>query len=151
MALKHAIKIRALHRQQFLQCGAAVFFVVRKNHGAHVRNSFLAKEHVLSAAKADALGAECPRLNGVARNIRIGANANLAERLRPAHELLQLRIIRRRLQRVQLALDHAAGGAIERNPVALFEHLALHPHLARPSHRRRYRPRQPRSTCPCHA
>src|SRR5207248_9712021 len=53
-----------------------------------------------------------------------------AERIGPAHEFEHLRIVWFRRQRVQPALDHATGGAIERDPISFFEHLALHAHLA---------------------
>ena len=55
----------------------------------------------------------------------------LRKRVGPVHELQKLRIVGRRRDRIQLALDHAAGSAIERDPVAFFEGLALDAHLAR--------------------
>ena len=59
--------------------------VARQNHGLHVRDAVLGEEHVLGAAQADAFGAERARDFGVARNIGIGANAELAaELVRPA-------------------------------------------------------------------
>src|SRR5882757_517120 len=62
-----ADEILALHAQQFFESGPAIFFAIRQNHGAHVRNFLLAKEHVFSAAQADSLGAESTSLNSVAR------------------------------------------------------------------------------------
>ena len=98
MARKTPTKSAALHGQQFLQRGAAVFLVVGENHGAHVRQAVLGEEHVLGAAQADAFGAERARLDGIARNVGIGANPHAAERLGPAHELQQLGIVGRRRQ-----------------------------------------------------
>ena len=128
--LEDAGKISALQRQQFLQRRAAVFLVVRQNHGAHVRNLLFAEEHVLGAAEPDAFRSERTRLNRIARNVRIGADLHRAMRIGPIHELLQFRIVGAGSRRAQLAFDHAAGRAVERNPVAFFEGLALHPHLA---------------------
>ncbi len=125
-----ARKIVALHRQQFLQRNPPVFFVVGQNHGLHVRDAVFGKEHMLGAAQADSLGSECPGLDGIARNIRVGANLQLAKRVGPLHEGLQFRIIGRRRQSIELSFDHAAGRAVERNPVACLEHLALDAHLA---------------------
>src|SRR5437868_3417101 len=48
----------------------------------------------------------------------------------PAHQLQQFRIIRLCLDRVELALDHASGGAVQRDPVAFFEYLAFDAHLS---------------------
>src|SRR5215469_8389970 len=125
-----ADEVVALHGQQFLQGGAAVLLVVGENHGPHVWNLLRPEEHVLGAAEPDALGAERPRLDSVARNVGVGANFHGAMRIGPGHEFLELGIVRRRLERVQLALDYAAGGAVERNPVAGFEGLALDAHDA---------------------
>ena len=111
--------------KQFLERGAALFFVARHDHGPHVRKFLFAEEHVLGAAQADALGAECPRLDGVSWNVGVGPHSHRAERLRPAHELHQFGIVGLGVKSVEFALDHAAGGAVERNPVARFEHLAL--------------------------
>ena len=123
-------EIIALQGQKLLQRSPAILFVVCQNHRAHVRNFFLAEEHVLGAAQSDTFRSECSRLNGVARNIGIGAHFHRAIRIGPLHELLQLRIIRIGINCAQLAFDHASGRAVERNPVALFEYLALHSHLA---------------------
>ena len=96
-----------------------------------MRQLLFAEEHVLGAAQSDAFGAERARLDGIAWNIGIGANSQRAERLGPAHELQQLGIVGRGVKGVELALDHATGGAVERNPVARFEDLPFDPHLAR--------------------
>ena len=127
---KDADEIVALHGQQLAQRGAAVFLVVGENHGPHVRQTVFGKEHVLGAAQADAFGAERPRLQSIARNVGVGAHSHAAEGLGPAHELQQFGIVGPRGNGVELAVDDAAGGAVERNPVALFQHLAVDAHLA---------------------
>ena len=83
------------------------------------------KEHVLGAAKADALGAEQASLLGVARNVGVGANFEPADRIDPAHELDQIWIVGLRVERFELPGDDAAGGAVERDPVTLLEGLTL--------------------------
>ena len=88
-----ADEVGALHGQQLLQRGATVFLVAGENHGAHVRQAVFGEEHVLGAAESDAFGAERAGLQGVARNVGIGANTDAAERLGPAHELEQLGIV----------------------------------------------------------
>src|SRR5262249_29481231 len=100
------------------------------NHRAHVRNFLFAEEHVLGTAEADAFGAKRTSLNGIARNVGIGADLHRAERFRPLHKFLQFGIVGIRIDGVEFAFDHAAGSAVERNPVTFFEGLALHAHFA---------------------
>ena len=96
-----------------------------------MRQAILGEEHVLGAAQPDAFGAERARLKRIARNVGVGAHAHSAEWLGPAHQLLQLGIVRSRRHRVQLAVDYAAGDAVERNPIALLQRFAVHAHDAR--------------------
>ena len=128
---EHTDEVVALHGQQFLQRGTTVFLVVGENHRAHVRNLFCAEKHMFGATQSDAFCAERTRLDGVTRDVSIRAHLQHAVRIRPSHKLLQLGIVRRRIKRAQLAFDHAAGGAVERNPVARLEHLTFHSHLLR--------------------
>src|SRR6185312_16343068 len=58
-----------------------------------------------------------------------GADSQLAERFRPAHQFLQFRIVRRSIERAELAFDYAAGGAVEGNPIAGFENLPFCVHF----------------------
>ena len=88
--LEQADEVSALHGQQLLQCVAAVLLVVGKDHRAHVLDAVFGKEHVLGAAQADAFGAECSCLPGVAGNVGVGADFQLAQRVDPAHELHQV-------------------------------------------------------------
>ena len=46
-----------------------------------MRQTIFGEEHVLGAAQADAFGAELPRRFGIARNVGIGAHAELAAEL----------------------------------------------------------------------
>ncbi len=126
-----ADKIVALIGQQFAQRRAAVLLVVRQDHRAHVRQTVFGEEHVLGAAQSDAFGAEGPRLQSIAGNVGIGANTHAAEGLGPSHQLQQFGIVGPRGHGVELAVDDAAGGAVERDPVAFLQRLAVHAHHAR--------------------
>src|SRR5438132_6774982 len=86
---ENADKIRSLHGLQLLKRGPAIFLVAGQNHGPHVLDPVLAEKHVLGSAEPDALGTKIPRLNGVARNVSVGTDAQLAKRFCPAHELHQ--------------------------------------------------------------
>src|SRR5262249_27690557 len=81
------------------------------------------------AAETDAFSTESAGLDRVTRNIGIGAHAHGAERLGPAHDGLQLAIVGRRGHGAELALDHAARSAVERDPVAFFQRERTHAHL----------------------
>ena len=82
--LEQANEVGALHWQQFLERGTPILFVVRKDHGAHMRNAVPLEEHVLGATESDALSPKRARLNGVTRNIGVGANSYFPEWLSPA-------------------------------------------------------------------
>ena len=88
-------------------------------------DAVFSKEHVLGAAEADAFGAEQAGLLGVARDVGVGTDAQLADRVNPAHELDQIGIVRLSFKRLQAPCDHAAGSAVQREPVALFVGMAL--------------------------
>src|ERR1700680_4962688 len=85
---------------------------------------------MFGSTQPNAFGAKRARLNRVTGNVRVRAHANLAERLCPAHQFLQVSIIGGGLHRIQLALDNPAGGGIERDPVAFMKTWPLCPHLA---------------------
>jgi hypothetical protein len=90
-----------------------------------VLDAVFSKEHMLGAAESNAFGAKHASILCVARNVGVGANLQTADGIDPAHELNQIRIVGLRVQGLELAFDHAAGGAVQRNPVALLEELAL--------------------------
>src|SRR5438309_11263385 len=95
-----------------------------------MRNAVPLEEHVFGATESDAFRPKRARLNGVTRNISVGANSYFSEWLSPAHQLQQLGIVCFRREGIELALNNSSGGSVERNPVALMKHLVLHPHLA---------------------
>ena len=112
-----------------MESGAAFFFGFGEDHGLHVGQAIFGKEHVLGAAEADAFGAEGLRLFRVARDVRVGEDAQLAALVDPAHELDEVRVVRIDGQGIQLAVDDAAGGAVEGEPVAFMEDFAFDAHL----------------------
>ena len=65
----------------FARALRAGLLVARQNHRLHVREAVLGEEHVLGAAEADALGAERAGSLRVARDVGIGAHAELAAEL----------------------------------------------------------------------
>ena len=91
--LEEAGKVGALHGQQLFERRAAVLFVLSQDHGAHVLDAVFSKEHVLGAAEADALGAKHASVLCVARNVGVGADAEAADGIDPAHELDQIGIV----------------------------------------------------------
>ncbi len=147
--LEEADKVGALHGQQLLERRAAILLVVGQDHGAHVLDAVFGKEHVLGAAQADAFGAEQASLLGVARNVGVGANPQPADRVDPAHELDQVGIVGLCGQGLELAFDDAAGGAVQRDPVALLEDLTFDAQFLAGFVNLADRRRRPRSTCPC--
>jgi hypothetical protein len=62
------------------------------DHLHDVRKPVLREEHVLGAAQADAARAERERDLGVARDVRVGADAQAPDVVRPAQQLLELAI-----------------------------------------------------------
>ena len=128
--LEQLDEIVALHRQQLRERGAALRLVVGQDHLAHRADAVLVEEHVLGAAEPDALGAEFHRHARVVRRVGVGAHAELARLVGPAHQ-------RRELAR-QLRLDHRhpagqhlAGRAIDGDEIAGAERLAGDGHGAR--------------------
>ena len=108
--------------RSLLQRFAARFFVSGQNHLLHERQTIFGEEHVLGAAEADAFGAELAGDFGVARDIGVGANAELAaEFVGPAHELADVIVREIRLDRFRLAQIDVARGAIERNEIAFLD------------------------------
>ena len=116
--LEQLDEIGPLHRQQFGQRRAARFFVLRQDHLAHRADAVLLKEHVLGAAKPDALGAELDRGAGVGGRIGIGAHFELAHRIGPLHQGAEL-AGEFRLSHRHLAGQHLAGRAVDGQRIAL--------------------------------
>ena len=127
--LEQLDEVGALHRQQLVERGAARLLVVGEDHLAHRLDAALVEEHVLGAAQPDALGAEAHGGLGVGRRVGIGAHAELAHLVGPGDERGEL-AGKLRLDHVDLAGQHLAGGAVDGDEVALFEGLAAGGHAA---------------------
>ena len=126
----------ALQRQQLRQRGAPLIDRLRQDHLAHRADLALAEEHVLGAAQPDAFGAEGDGVGALVRLIGVGAHLQPALAVRPLHELRVLLVHRRRF-RIDAAIDehahdfaglrrhaaeeHLAGGAVDRDVIALLE------------------------------
>ena len=114
-------EIGALHGQKLQQRLAAGLFVAGQNHGLHEGQTVFGEEHVLGAAEADAFGAELAGDFGVARDVGVGAHAELAaELIGPAHELADVVVAEIGFDGFRLAEIDVAGGAVERDEIAFF-------------------------------
>ena len=80
----------------------------------------LVEEHVLGAAQPDALGAEFQRGARIGRRIGIGAHAELAHLVGPAHQRGEF-AGQFRLDHRHLPEQHLAGRAVDGDDVALLE------------------------------
>jgi len=79
-------EVCALHRQKLGKRNAAGFFVLSENHLAHRADPIFVEEHMLGAAKSDALGAEPERAARIRGRIGIGTNLELARGVGPLHQ-----------------------------------------------------------------
>ncbi len=138
--LEDAVEVVALHRQQLVERGAAIGFVVGQNHPLNDRNAALAEEHVLGSAEADAARAKRVGGLGLIGLIGVGADAEAAELVGPFQQLVEA-LENRRLARLHLAGDdlqdlarlrrhlgelHLAGQPVKGDVVALANRLSLH-------------------------
>ena len=129
-------EILLLVGEQLGHRGLARFLGRREDHLAHRVDAVTFKEHMLGAAKADALGAEGHRVGDLVRLIRIGANLQLAQFVRPIHELSEVAVGRAvgtvegfidqhlddfRGRGFHLAGEDLAAGAVDGKEVALAE------------------------------
>mmetsp|Transcript_26972 Transcript_26972/g.58961 ORF Transcript_26972/g.58961 Transcript_26972/m.58961 type:complete len:401 (+) Transcript_26972:1568-2770(+) len=114
-----ALKVGPLEGQQVSQGLKAGLLALRHNHPPHSRNALLTgKEHVLSAAQADALRTKLPRLSCVLRRVCVGQHPQPAPLIHPLHKGPQ---VARQLGGGQglLAADDLSRAAIEGYEVAL--------------------------------
>ena len=119
--LVHALEVRLLIRQQLGKSLAALLFGLREDHLAHVGDTGRLEEHVLGAAQADAFRAVLHSHSRVVRVIRVGADAQLAGRVSPAHQGREIAGDGSVNRRDRLGV-HLAGGAVDAHPVTLVEH-----------------------------
>ena len=124
--------------------------VVGQDHLAHRADAVLVEEHVLGAAEPDALGAELQRDARVVRRVGIGAHAELAHLVGPAHQRREF-ARQRRLDHRHAAGQHLPGRAVDGDDLALLEGLAGRRSSSAPRNRRAASPRPRRRACPCRA
>ncbi len=96
-----------------------VLGVVREDHLLDERQPVRGKEHVLGAAKSDALGAELACHLCIARDIRIRAHTHGAHFIGPRHERAEI-AAHRGFHGRDLAEDNAAGAAVDGDVVSQF-------------------------------
>ena len=84
--LEQLLEIGALHRQDLGERRASAGLVLGEDHLAHGEDALVVEEHVLGAAKPDALGAEFARLACIARRVGVGAHAQAPLGVGPRHE-----------------------------------------------------------------
>ena len=122
--LEDPLEVRLLHREDAVERRAAAVDGVREDHLPHHGQPILGHEHVLGAAKADALRAELARLRGVLGRIGVRPDAQPPEPVRPAEDRLEVLVDLRRHER-HLTEDHAAGTAVDRQHVFLPQLVAV--------------------------
>src|SRR5690349_24908640 len=74
----------------------------------------------------------CPKSAGhcgIARDVGVGANSELAGLVSPAHEGCEVAARGVRKLSVRLPENHPPGRAVERNPIAFFERQIANAHL----------------------
>ncbi len=137
-----ADEVLALERQQAVHRLLPVLDVLGHDHVAHDRDALVAEEHVLGAHQPDALRPELPGLGRVRGSVGVGAHPGRGAIPRPSQERLELARERRIHERLR-ADDHLAGGAVQRDDLALAHHRAPGPeemillvddHVARAHH-----------------
>jgi hypothetical protein len=122
---QHAIEgatdeILSLHGQKLCERLAPVLLLPGHDHRRHAFDAIGSEEHVLRAARANPLGAKVPGGFGVARNVRIGPDTELApELIDPAHEPGENARTGIGLLGLGLALEDLSCRAVQRQPFSL--------------------------------
>ena len=120
---KNRCKILALFRQQFVERNTAPLFIVSQYHLAHGSDAACVKEHMLRPAQANALRAEIARGLRIGRRFGVGADLHPAARIRPDHQRPEI-TYQFGLDRRHFARHNFAGGAIQRDDIALIQRAA---------------------------
>ncbi len=133
-----AFEVGFLERQQLVERLAASCLVAREDHFAHVEDALLGEEHVLRAAKTDAVRAEEACDARVVRRVGVCADAEGSDLVCGAEEAIEVAIdlgllgFQRSFEqhlhdlgrsRGELAAEDLAGRAVDREPVAFLERL----------------------------
>ncbi len=104
-------EVRALHRQQLGKRHAAAGLGVGEDHFAHGDDAFAVEEHVLGAAKPDALGAESAGRARIGGRVGIGANLHAPAAVGPFHDGSEM------AGKLRLDHRHRAGQHLPGRPV----------------------------------
>ncbi len=124
------LEIAPLHRQEFVERSATATLAIRKDHRPHFGDTLFFKEHVLSAAEANAFGAKFNRRTRIQRRFSIGAHFQRAHLVSPAHQ--QTEITRQiRLAHFDGAHHHLTGRPVHSDHVAFLDFTAHHAEHAR--------------------
>ncbi len=113
-------EVLALHRQQLGERRAAAFLGVGEDHLAHRDDALALEEHVFGPAKPDAFGAEAARGARVQRRLGVGAHLHAPDAVGPYHQRREI-AGEFGLDHRDRAGEHLAGGAVDRQHVALLQ------------------------------
>ena len=122
--LEQALEIRLLHRLDLGERSLALFDRIRADHFTERADPCGIEEHVLGAAKADALRAECGSLLCVLGRIRVRSHAERLILVRKLHDPAEVTGIGIGGNGGDQAVIDVARGAVQGERVALFEHFA---------------------------
>ena len=119
----HRLKVALLIRLDLGQCGTALLYGAGNDHLTDGLDAVALEEHVLGTAQTDALCTELNSLLGVTGVIGIGKYLQTAHAVGPAHKAAEVAGNGGVGGGDGFAVD-AAGGAVQRDPVALTVGLA---------------------------
>ena len=122
--LEQALEVRLLHGLDLLERRLALLDRFGADHLAEFVDPALAEEHVLGAAKADALRAERSRLLGVLGRIGIRSDAERLILVRKLHDAAEIAGVGVGGNGGNEAVVDVARGAVKGEDVAFLEHLA---------------------------
>ena len=137
--LEDAIEVSPLERQEPLVRGLLFGVGLREDHLTHGVDAFLAEEHVLGAAQADALRAPGARVRGLVGRVRVGAHSQAPPVIGDRHQAFEglpdlvlarlgvagASLLEHRLLQRQLAHEDVAGEAVDRDRVAFLHGRAV--------------------------
>src|SRR5262245_4274608 len=109
-------KIALLHGDNLTECANTAGGVFGENHLTHGVDTISLEEHMLGATQADAFSPKRACDRGIVRRVGICAHPQPTETIRPAHECFELRSIRVRIARRDLATEHFPSGPIKGDP-----------------------------------
>ena len=121
--LIYALEVALLHGQQLCKSSLALLNGIGANHLADSLDAVALKEHMLGAAETDALCTQFAGLLSIVRSIGVGAHAELAVLVRPAHDAAELAAYGS-VNSGNNAVVYVAVGTVEAYPITLVIGLA---------------------------